>query len=181
MAYVGPEEVLFSPEFAPPPTSRTAEERVAEQRAAAAQQRAEAYENLRAAAPDEEPAPPDGVLGSEPEFTDLQELLDLLQQNQNDDKVPSYDFEAPDGMDDDSLHGAAPEDTRSTRDERILERIERNQWEGNLRGSAGELETLHSGAPLTPTGPGLLLLGTALMAGAGLTLRRPGVAQTKQL
>lgn len=179
-AYVSPEEVLYSPEFTPPPTSRGAEERVEAQRNAAAAHRAAQLETLHGAAGSD--ANEDGITGLDPDFTDIQEILEFLRQQENDvTPDPTQYGSAPD-------EEAIPvdEENELTRRERLVERvadrIERNADQAiyqQLHGAA-PMETLHSGAPLSRTGPGLLLVGTALLAGAGLTLRRPGKAMTER-
>ncbi len=148
-AYLTPEEVLEEEDLvAPPPNARGA---------AAARAAQEAEYDARAA---EEAA--------------------TEEDTANDNGVP-------DGNTIDDLHGSADEEemidwesddaglnAEERRDERVLDRVERNRLDDQgviLHGSATD-EPLHGGAPLAPTGSGTIV-AVLLIAGAiGYTLRK---------
>lgn len=174
-AYVSPENVLFSPDFTLPPSPRAAEERVAAERQATADRRSQLLNQLHGAAPESDTdGLPAGATGS-PDFLDIQQILKLLSEEQGDDVTDKgaagEEALAP-------LDGTTATDAeRSTRDDRILERIARNREEQRAVLSQGDtIETLHGGAPLSRTGPGLVLLGTSMLAGALWTIARSGKA-----
>jgi hypothetical protein len=154
-AYLTPEEVLEDGDFVDaPPNARTAEAARAAQEAEYDARAAEEAEAEAEAADDE--ASPDG------------NTIDDLHGSADDgEEVIDWD---PEGSD-------LTADER--RDERVLERVERNRLDDMARnddgvvlhGSAGE-EPLHGGAPLAHTGSGTI---AALLLGAvavGYTLRK---------
>lgn len=166
-AYLTPEEVLLENPFLPgtttlaPPNARAAQGR-ADQQAAAAEAdrnaRQEAYfgaqESLNPAAPAE------GADNTPADDSELnQVLLDLANTLQQ--------LQGGEGQ------VVAPAGALTPEEERLLQRIRRNQLAGDttvLR--APNNEVLHSGAPLTDTGAGHWVLAIALAIGAGFVLRR---------
>ncbi len=186
LAYVAPEDVLFSSEFTAPPSARSAKTRVEEQKQVSADRRAAALQDLlHAAAPAEDPSAKADNQNVDVNLTDIQDLLRMFQENQPNDLLPQD--AASDGALDDTLHGSSP-DTQEvlTHDERvqqrILQRVQENQDAWGYHGSAGDvLQNMHGGAPLSNTGPGLVVLGTALLGGALWTVKRSGTAKAQRL
>lgn len=183
-AYVSPEDILFSPDFSLPPSPRGAEQRVEMQRQQSADRRADMFNQLHGAAPDDTEGLPAGATGA-PDFLDIQQILELLQQEQGGDVMRNAAGEAPTETTDDLATGEEGEWTESdtptglsARDARILDRVERNRELGRVLSDGDVIETMHGGAPLSHTGPGLLMAGTALLCGAAWTLARPGKATT---
>lgn len=181
-AYVSPEDILFSPDFSLPPSPRGAEQRVELQRQQSADRRADMFNQLHGAAPDDTEGLPAGATGA-PDFLDIQQILELLQQEQGtdvmrnaagEDPTETSDKTAADGeeewMEGDVSSGLSP------REARILDRVERNRELGRVLSDGDVIETMHGGAPLSHTGPGLMIAGTALLCGAAWTLARPGKA-----
>jgi hypothetical protein len=153
-AYMTPEEVLESGDFVdPPPNARNAE-------AARAAQEAE-YDARAAAEAEEEAAQ------AEDESTPDDNTIDDLHGSADDEEVIDWD---PEGTD-------LSADER--RDERVLDRVERNRLDDMaqadngvvLHGSAGQ-EPLHGGAPLAPTGAGTVVSILAIAAATGFTIRK---------
>lgn len=181
-AYVSPEDILFSPDFSLPPSPRGAEQRVEMQRQQSADRRADMFNQLHGAAPDSTEGLPAGATGA-PDFLDIQQILELLQQEQGSDVMRpaagENPAETPDGAEADPegewTEGAAPSGL-TAREARILDRVERNRELGRVLSADDVIETMHGGAPLSHTGPGLLMAGTALLCGAAWTLARPGKA-----
>lgn len=187
-AYLAPEDVLQQSQFSPPPSPRQAQSVFEQQQQDSADRRAAALQQLmHGAAPD---AADSGTsVNAEVNPQDVQDLLQLFKDAQ------PGDFNAPDAtggatapatdttIPTDTLHGSAPADPAGdsslTRDERIQSRIDsRMQAEGVSGPVDGNvIQTFHSGAPLSGTGPGLLVFGTALLGAAGVTMKRPGKAQ----
>lgn len=173
-AYMSPEDVFFTSGFGAPPSPRTAEQRAEEQRSLSATRRAEALSELHGAAGEEKSAT---TSGGEPDFLDIQQIIQILK-TQKSDRDPASTTPLPDdlsGSEDVDMAGEEWADdntmtTLSAREERILDRIAQNQANA-LRGSA-PMETLHSGAPLSHTGPGLVIAGTAFVCGALWTIRK---------
>lgn len=152
-AYMTPEEVLESGDFvAPPPNARNAEAARAAQEAeydARAAEEAEAEAEAQ-----EEASMPDG------------NTIDDLHGSADEEEVIDWD---PEGSD-------LTADER--RDERVLDRVERNRLDDMaqnggvvLHGSAGQ-EPLHGGAPLAPTGAGTVVAILAIAAATGFTIRK---------
>ncbi len=141
-AYTSPEEVLSSDQnigfYNPPPKPRDAE---------AIQARQQAEANARRDA-------------------EQQKLL-----------AEGASSEAP--VEDDSLHGAAASSAApvvvqsglTTEEQRILDRVKAQQAEADIQTRVNAVlasqQSLHSGAPLSDTGPGSILIGF-LLAGAGI-------------
>lgn len=160
-AYVTPEEALDDENFTtnfftPPPTPRSAKEIAAEQQERSAQRRAAEQAALNppsspaSSVDDEEThsAAPD-----EESDDDIQKLIDALNELQNDEAMPD---------DDENL---------TAEELRLLQRIREQQVSGNL--SAGNRdEVLHSGAPLSDTGPATILITLAIAGAIGETWRR---------
>lgn len=172
-AYVMPEEVLdegdFSTRFFEPPPSRRDMEAVAEEQRLRSAQRREAEQ----AAIMPQPEPTEEVMrGAAPEQSmsdsDIQKLIDAIQQLQESgnssaaetDSVPS---------------------SENMRDQRALERIkvqreaaeaaEREAYYRMLVGDSTK-EALHSGAPLSETGPATVLITLAIAGAIAETYRR---------
>lgn len=155
-AYLTPEEVLESGDFAaPPPNARNA---AAARAAQEAQYDARAIEEADAQAEAEqaaqESAPDDNTIDDLHGSADEEEVIDWN----------------PDGTD------LSAEERRN---ERVLDRVERNslddmaQNDGGvvLRGSADQ-ESLHGGAPLAPTGAGTVVAILAIATATGFTIRK---------
>lgn len=165
-AYLEPDDVLYDDDFSlrffdPPPSARETQAIAEQQRLNSARRREEAQaallaeqeaekEETHAAAPEE---------GGEEEADagELEALLEALQRLQ----------EEQDG-------GANAAGTTTAEEDRLLERLrdreEQEAREAWLHSFGGE--TLHSGAPLTDTGPATVIL-TLVVAGAiGETWRR---------
>lgn len=168
-AYLTPDDVLYEGDFSarffePPPSKRELESIVEQQQKVSADRRAaeqaalnqteEPDEEMRPAAPDEEPA-------GDGEMSDLDALLDALerlQEIQNGAESPS-------------------ESVRNAEEERLLRRIQMREaasdeasyqaWLNSIGG-----ETLRSGAPLSETGPATVLVTLAVAAAVGETWRR---------
>ena len=154
-AYVSPEDVLlqdsFMNNFTPPPSARTAAARTAEQDRLALQQRQAAqaaYFSSQHAAAAATSSSTAGQAGSASSTNaDLQDVLNSLQQTI------------------DGLRGDQNTE-EAKRTARLLGRIQDNQQ--SLSGDA----TMHSGAPLTSSGPATIFT-IALLGGAMLyTMRR---------
>lgn len=166
-AYLTPDEVLYEDDFSarfyePPPSAREVDAVAEQQRLNSAQRReaelaalneSEDDETTHAAAPDEEPAEEENAGG----MSDLDQLLDALERLQE-------------------IQGAAPAATatRSSEEERLLQRLKdreeqdtRDAWLNSIGG-----ETLHSGAPLSETGPATVLITLAIAGAIGETWRR---------
>lgn len=155
-AYLTPEEVLEEGDFVePPPNARGAK---------AARQAQEATYDERAAA--------EAANG----------ITDTEAAEEDGPGAPGSDTI-------DDLHGSAEEDevidwttsdasAQERRDDRVLDRVERNRLDDMARGGEVILhgsapdEQLHGGAPLAPTGPGTIAAVLAIAAAVGLTLRK---------
>lgn len=186
-AYLSPEEVLNDEDFSatyysPPPSNRATSEAVKAQQERSAQRRAAEQaalekegedadeEELHGAADDEEDTDDDSA-------SDLQALIEALQGLQDDEQPAEEDNDDAD---------TAALTTEELREQRLLERIRQQQLDAAraaqyawMTGGAGNGETLHSGAPLTETGPATVLI-TLIVAGAiGETWRRVRRAERK--
>lgn len=152
-AYLTPEEVLEEGDFVePPPNARGAKAaRAAQEAEYDARAAAEAEAEAESEAEDDDTDVPSGT-------------IDDLHGSAEEEEV--IDWEA-DG---------AELSTEDVRDERVLERVERNRLDNMaqngviLHGSAPE--PLHGGAPLAPTGMGTVVAMLAGAAAIGFTLRK---------
>lgn len=171
-AYLTPDEVLYEDDFSarfydPPPSPREVDA-IAEQQRINSAKRREAElaalnadddedETMRAAAPDEETSEETGGSAG-----DLDALLDALERLQ----AIQGNTNATAGADADVL--------RDAEEERLLRRL-RDREEAEARAawlnSFGG-ETLHSGAPLSETGPASVLVTLAAAGAIGETWRR---------
>jgi hypothetical protein len=153
-AYMTPEEVLENGDFVdPPPNARNAE---AARAAQEAEYDARAAEEAEAEAEQaEEESTPDG------------NTIDDLHGSADEEEVIDWDPEGSDLT------------AEERRDERVLDRVERNRLDDMaandggvvLHGSAGQ-EPLHGGAPLAPTGAGTVVAILAIAAATGFTIRK---------
>lgn len=129
---------------------RSAERREAEH-AALQKEGVEEEEELHSAAGEEE---------EEASASDLEALIKALQGLQEEDTEPAEG-------NDSSLT------TEELREQRLLERIRQQQLDAQRSWAAmGGQETLHSGAPLSETGPATVLLVLAVAGAIGETWRR---------
>lgn len=156
-AYIPPEDLLNNQDFSirfleAPPSRRSIREIVDEQAERSAERRAAAfqaeYESQHPAAP-EDPAADNGETTDDP--TQLDAILDAI------DRLKSEEEGIEGNVTDEDIRNA-----------RILQRIEENQQRGSGYGD----ESLHSGAPLTDTGPATTVAVTGLLAAALWTLKR---------
>lgn len=106
------------------------------------------------------------------DMLDIQEILELFRATQRSDVLTDDAADAETAAIDKDWTG------QDMRDSRMLDRLERLHAAGTDAPSDAVMETLHDGAPLAHTGPGLLALGTALLCGALWTLVRSGKAAT---
>jgi|GEM_PF-2890564 len=168
--YVPPDDVLYDEEFStrfynPPPTKRDVQDVKTTQRETSAARRESeqaalwgtAEDDTTHAAAPEEPKASDS--GTDPDMAAILEKLEALENGQNE---------------------PTAEDIRK---ERILNRIEVQQaqasYDAHLKALIGSQQTLHSGAPLSDTGPATVIV-VLLLAGAGFeTLRRVKKAEQK--
>lgn len=157
-AYLSPEDVLYDDSgiyVAPPPNARSAADvQRAQQERSAARRQAE-WEALFADQEDEE-EPVHAAAPEEPAEEDEQTQLEAILQKLS-------ELEEAENSDE------------SRREERILERIEEEQLRqryGLSNGGQvlGGNEVLHSGAPLSDTGPGLILSLVTLLGASAWTL-----------
>lgn len=164
-AYLEPEDVLDDESlttrfFAPPPPDRELADQVRKQQEESAARRkaeqdalkpkpAEPEEDMHGAAPDEEE-------------TDLEALIKALEELQGASSSSS-------ASDDDAVNERLLE--------RIQERQEASQRAALLEQLLGDDQTLHSGAPLSDTGPAAVLTVLAMAGAVGETWRRVRKAQ----
>ena len=138
-AYLTPEQVLlqdtFLENFKEPPTARSTSEQVQWQNEVSAQRRAQEQAAYFAAQRSSSPTHAAAAAQGSSTSAGLNDVLQSLQQT----------------IDALANSRAAPSD----REQRILDRIAANQEA--MHGTAPEDEMLHSGAPLTDTGPGTYL------------------------
>lgn len=170
-AYLTPEDVMneddLSTRFlAPPPSRRSMQDVQQAQRERSALQREEGLEEAKresGSLPEEE----ENMHGAAPEEseeqTDIQKLIEALER-----------MEAEEGGED-----VAEEDTSSLdpRDERLLERLKEQQEQERIRKQyaaymANSDGNMHSGAPLSDTGPATVITVLAVAAAIGETWRR---------
>ncbi len=165
-AYLEPEDVLDDESlttrfFAPPPSNRETADQVRKQQEESAARREAEQAALKE--PAAEPAEED-LHGAAPEeeSTDLEALIKALQE----------------------LQGASSSSTAGGDDavnQRLLERIqarqEADQRAALLQQLLGDDQTMHSGAPLSDTGPAAVLTVLAMAGAVGETWRRVRKAQ----
>jgi len=189
-AYLPPEDVLNDDDFSatyysPPPSQREIDAVMEAQR-----ERSAARREAEQAALQKE--------GEDPEDDELHSAAD--DEEEDDDEAASdleALIEALQGLqeDDDDLHGAAGEEeedntsaltTEELREQRLLERIRQQQLDaqraaqyGWMTAGLGAGETLHSGAPLSETGPATVLIVLAIAGAIGETWRRVRKAERK--
>ncbi len=173
LAYESPEDVLFSPQFAAPPSARNADARAEAQNELSAQRRAEQQAAMHAAAQDEVPDNNTETVDPADAPSDNLSVKEILQQLLDEKNRAA----APDPIHESAPEPTAPASADALRDARIEARIREAQMNGTL--ATGN--TLHSGAPLNASGPGLIIGGTALLAGALWTMRRSSKAQASTL
>lgn len=156
-AYIPPEDLLNNQDFSlrfleAPPSRRSIRDVIDEQAERSAQRRAAAfeaeYESQHPAAP-EDPSADNQEATESP--TQLDAILDAIDRLKNEEEG--------------TTENVTDEDIRNAR---ILQRIEANQKRGGDYGN----ESLHSGAPLTDTGPATTVAVTGLLAAALWTLKR---------
>jgi hypothetical protein len=164
-AYVTPDEALDDTNYTtrfydPPPSTRETQAMVEQQRITSEERR---NAELQAVMPQPEATEeePTHEAAPEEEQTDLDKMIELLQLLQNSSSASS----AP----------ASPELDPAT--QRLLLRIQaqkdaaaRQDFIQELLGDDGE--TLHSGAPLTESGPATVLVTLAIAGAVGETWRR---------
>lgn len=177
-AYVPPEDVLDDEEFnisqyfTPPPSAREAEAVWDAQNSSAAARRAAEQQALYDAQhPQEEPETMHGAAPATeddmgPEWEALIKALEALSQDEAD--------------------NSAQLSAEELRNQRILNRIEVQQAQAEYQAQlqalglvGGNDETLHSGAPLSETGPAAVLTVLAIAGALGVTMRRVHTANKR--
>ncbi len=163
-AYVTPEEALDDEEFTtqffePPPSPRTTQDVVNDQQERSAQRRAAEQAELNPSSSSSIPMD-DGTHNAAPdEETDddeIQKLIDALNELQGDEGTT-------DGEDESDV---------TAEELRLLQRIRSQEVSGNISARSDTDEVLHSGAPLSDTGPATILLTLAVVGAISETLRR---------
>ncbi len=171
-AYLTPDQVLDDEDYSarfyePPPSKREINDVVRKQQEASAARRQAEWDAAHPEEETHEAAPDEEATNEEP--SDIEDLIKALEQYNNDQAA------AEDTEDDgDSVVLTAGE----KRDLRLVERLrDRQMTESDDRYTAwlatqGGGKTLHSGAPLTGTGPATVLVTLAIAAAIGETWRR---------
>ncbi len=197
-AYLGPDQVIFSDEFAFPPRPSAARERVLQQNQASVDRRTTVYQELaaerdaaKAAAQPEEPTEVSSSFDTNTVANQIAALLATLQ-NGGHAAAPSYDQIQWTPVDDpsDPLAGVEWEEVGDTSDgqsmddllangnldpatERLLKRLQTKKEEEQFAGRyAGMVEQYHSGAPLADTGAGTTISVLLLLAAGAWTILR---------
>ncbi len=166
-AYLEPEDVLDDESlttrfFAPPPSNRETADQVRKQQEESAARRAAEQEALKPKPeqPDEEEL--HGAAPEEEDQADLEALIKALQE----------------------LQGASSSSAATGNDavnQRLLERVQARQAAEQraalLQQLLGNDQTMHSGAPLSDTGPAAVLTVLAMAGAVGETWRRVRKAQ----
>lgn len=170
-AYLTPDQVLDDEDFSarfyePPPSKREIDDVVREQQERSAERREAEW---AAAHPEEEDATHEAAPDEEmtDEDSDIEDLIKALEQYNSDQAA------ADEEVADDSVTLTAGE----KRDMRLLERLRGRDAADVIAAQ----ETLHSGAPLTPTGPTTVLVTLAVAAAIGETWRRVRKIDKKEL